>query len=56
MWDEATVNEKLNKLMLGAFTKVRKRAKERHLTNRTAALSIGVEKVANEKAKRGLFP
>jgi glutamate dehydrogenase (NAD(P)+) len=56
MWDEDTVNAKLKKLMIGAFTRVRKRALERQLTNRTAALSIGVEKVANEKAKRGLFP
>ena len=31
-------------------------AKRRHVSNRTAALSIGVQKVANEKAKRGLYP
>jgi glutamate dehydrogenase (NAD(P)+) len=56
MWDEETVNDKLKKLMLGAFAKVRKKARDRKLTNRMAALSLGVEKVANEKAKRGLFP
>ena len=36
--------------------RVRTRAKDRGFTNRLAALSLGVEKVATEKAKRGLFP
>jgi len=56
MWDEEMVNAKLKKLMLGAFTKVRNKAKERGLTNRTAALSLGIEKIAKEMDKRGLFP
>ncbi len=56
MWGEEQVNAQLKKLMLGAFHRVRDRAKTRELTNRTAALSLGVEKVATEKAKRGLFP
>ena len=56
MWDEARVNSELRKLMLNAFGRVRKQAKERNLPNRLAALSLGVQKVANEKAKRGLFP
>ncbi len=56
MWGEEQVNAQLKKLMLGAFHRVRNRAKTRGLSNRTAALSLGVEKVAIEKAKRGLFP
>jgi glutamate dehydrogenase (NAD(P)+) len=56
MWSEKQVNEKLQELMLGAFKKVRKRSRERKITMRQSALSIGVEKVALEKAKRGLFP
>ncbi len=56
MWDEARVNAELKKLMLDAFRRVRGEAKARKVTNRTAALSIGVRKVANEKAKRGLYP
>jgi len=56
MWGEEQVNAQLKKLMLGAFHRVRTRAKDRAMTNRTAALSLGVEKVATEKAKRGLFP
>ena len=56
MWDEDQVNAQLKKLMLGAYHRVRGRAKEQGLSNRTAALSLGVEKVATEKAKRGLYP
>jgi glutamate dehydrogenase (NAD(P)+) len=56
MWDEEQVNKQLKKLMLGAFKRVRDEAKRRKVTNRLAALSIGVQKVAREKAKRGLYP
>jgi glutamate dehydrogenase (NAD(P)+) len=42
--------------MLGAFARVRRQATERNLTNRLAALSLGVQKIATEKQKRGLFP
>jgi glutamate dehydrogenase (NAD(P)+) len=56
MWSEEDVNNELRKLMINAFKRVRKEAQERKLPNRLAALSLGVQKVANEKAKRGLFP
>jgi glutamate dehydrogenase (NAD(P)+) len=56
MWDENRVNAELKKLMLNAFARVRGEAKRRNVSNRTAALIIGVQKVANEKAKRGLYP
>jgi glutamate dehydrogenase (NAD(P)+) len=56
LWDEAQVNEKLQGLMLKAFHRVRTLAKERNLPMRTAALSLGVQKVAQEKLRRGLFP
>lgn len=56
MWDEEEVNSQLKKQMLRAFKRVRDEANQRKVTNRTAALSIGVQKVAREKAKRGLYP
>jgi len=56
MWDENKVNEELRKQMLKAFARVRAKALDRKLSMRMAALSLGVEKVANEKAKRGLYP
>lgn len=56
LWSESQVNDKLKELMLKAYNQVRDRARERRLSMRTAALSLGVEKVANEKSKRGLYP
>src|SRR5262245_14300119 len=55
-WDETQVNAKLQELMLKAFRRVREKAKDRNLSNRLAALMLGVNKVALEKAKRGLYP
>jgi glutamate dehydrogenase (NAD(P)+) len=55
-WNEDEVNAKLRELMLKAFRRVRALAKERNISNRLAALSLGVSKVANEKDKRGLYP
>ena len=56
MWSEEDVNNELRKLMLNAFKRVRKEATDRNLSNRTAALSLGVQKVAKEYKIRGLFP
>ncbi len=56
MWSEKQVNEKLKELMLDAFHRVRKLSREKHVPMRTAALALGVLKVATEKLKRGLFP
>jgi glutamate dehydrogenase (NAD(P)+) len=56
MWGEEQVNAQLQKLMHNAFHRVREEARKKKLTNRLAALSLGVQKVATEKAKRGLFP
>jgi glutamate dehydrogenase (NAD(P)+) len=56
MWSEEDVNHELRKLIMNAFGRVRKLARERKVTNRMAGLSLGVQKVAVEQAKRGLFP
>lgn len=56
LWSEAQVNQKLEELMLRAFRQVRQLAQARKLTMRTAALSLGVQKIAKEKFRRGLFP
>ena len=56
MWSEDQVNHKLRELMLRAFGQVRRLAQERELPMRTAALILGVQKVAQEKIRRGLFP
>ena len=46
----------LQELMLRSFHQMRQVARTRRLYHRTAALSMGVEKVAKEKARRGLYP
>jgi glutamate dehydrogenase (NAD(P)+) len=56
LWSEAQVNEKLQELMLRAFHQVRTLARDRKLSMRTAALSLGVQKIAREKQRRGLYP
>ena len=56
LWSEDQVNQKLEQLMLRGFHQVRKLAKDRQLRMRTAALSLGVQKVAKEKERRGLYP
>ncbi len=56
MWSEDVVNQRLKELMLRAFHRVMELARKRRLSTRTAALSVGVEKMAREKMRRGLYP
>jgi len=56
LWSEEQVNHKLYELMIKAFRRVRDLALNKKISMRLAALSLGVEKIALEKIKRGLFP
>jgi glutamate dehydrogenase (NAD(P)+) len=56
LWSEEQVNQKLQELMLKAFHRVRNLALTRKLSMRTSALTLGVQKVAKEKMRRGLYP
>jgi glutamate dehydrogenase (NAD(P)+) len=55
-WAETEVNDKLYRLLEMAFTQVTKRAAAENISNRTAAMAIGVEKVRDGWRLRGLFP
>jgi glutamate dehydrogenase (NAD(P)+) len=55
-WSEEQVNKTLEDLMLKAYHRVRSLARERQLSMRSAALCLGIQKVAKEKLRRGLFP
>ena len=55
-WTETEVNKRLEQLLDGAFVQVRNAAAERNVSNRTAAMAIGVAKVRDGKRLRGLFP
>jgi len=55
-WDEAEVNDRLYRVLQRAFAAVLERAARDGVSNRTAAMAIGVAKVRDAKAARGLFP
>ena len=55
-WTETEVTDKLKTLLNRTFNKVRVRAERDKVSNRTAAMAIGVEKVRDAKRIRGLFP
>jgi glutamate dehydrogenase (NAD(P)+) len=55
-WAETEVNDKLYRLLEMAFSQVTRRAQAEKISNRTAAMAIGVEKVREGKRLRGLFP
>jgi glutamate dehydrogenase (NAD(P)+) len=55
-WQEDEVNRQLNLILDKAFNQVMERATRDGIPHRTAAMSIGVEKVRDGKRRRGLFP
>jgi glutamate dehydrogenase (NAD(P)+) len=55
-WNDAQVNQRLEELMLKSFAQVRSLSQQRNVGMRTAAISLGVLKVAREKTRRGLYP
>ncbi len=55
-WSEKEVNDRLERLLEGAFVQVTRRAAAERVSMRTAGMSIGVEKVRAGKQLRGLFP
>ena len=56
LWSIEQVNQKLQDLTLGACRRVRKLATERGISNRAAALTIGIQKIARERELSGLYP
>jgi glutamate dehydrogenase (NAD(P)+) len=55
-WAETEIFDKLYRILGRTLDTVLKEAKKHNIDNRTAALSIGIQKVANGKTIRGLFP
>jgi glutamate dehydrogenase (NAD(P)+) len=55
-WAETEIFDKLYRILGHTLDKVLKEARKHNIDNRTAALSIGIQKVVNGKAIRGLFP
>jgi glutamate dehydrogenase (NAD(P)+) len=55
-WDEAEVMRRLYEILDRSFVQVLGRAERLGISNRNAALSIGVQRVRDAKGTRGLFP
>lgn len=55
-WAETEIFDKLYRILGRTLDTVLKEAKKHNIDNRTAALSIGINKVVTGKAIRGLFP
>jgi glutamate dehydrogenase (NAD(P)+) len=55
-WDEQDVNEKLERIIVGAFEQVWAMAQSRRLPLRTAAYLLAVQRVADANITRGVYP
>lgn len=55
-WTETEVFDKLYRILDQSFTQILRLAKDRKVSNRMAALMLGIQKVAEAKQLRGLFP
>jgi glutamate dehydrogenase (NAD(P)+) len=55
-WDEQDVNEKLERIIVGAFDQVWAMAQSRKLPLRTAAYILAVQRVADANITRGVYP
>src|SRR5262249_15803947 len=56
LWSESEVTAKLFLILYHSFFQVIGRARDRKVSDRTAAMAIGVERVIRAKQVRGLFP
>jgi glutamate dehydrogenase (NAD(P)+) len=55
-WAETEIFDKLYRILGRTLDTVLKEAKKHNVDNRTAALSLGIQKVVDGKKIRGLFP
>jgi glutamate dehydrogenase (NAD(P)+) len=55
-WDEAEIMGKLYRILETAFRQTVNTARDRNVSMRTAALSLGIQRVYEAKKKRGLYP
>ncbi|WP_322487458.1 Glu/Leu/Phe/Val dehydrogenase [Chloroflexus sp.] len=55
-WDEQDINEKLERIIVGAFQQVTTMAEQRRVPLRLAAYLLAVQRVADANATRGVYP
>ena len=56
MWTLDEINQRLKRVLTGAFERVSGRAEREGLDMRTSALVEGIARVTEAKLKRGVFP
>ncbi|WP_028458421.1 Glu/Leu/Phe/Val dehydrogenase [Chloroflexus sp. Y-396-1] len=55
-WDEQDINEKLERIIVGAFQQVYAMAEQRQIPLRLAAYLLAVQRVADANLTRGVYP
>ena len=55
-WTESEINSRLQEIMIRAFSQVNAMAKREHVDLRTAALMVGIRRVADAFQLRGFYP
>jgi glutamate dehydrogenase (NAD(P)+) len=55
-WRESEINSRLQEIMIRAFNQVNAMAKREHVDLRTAALMVGIRRVADAFQLRGFYP
>ncbi|MCX7859661.1 MAG: Glu/Leu/Phe/Val dehydrogenase [Chloroflexus sp.] len=55
-WDEQDINEKLERIIVGAFQQVTAMAEQRRVPLRLAAYLLAVQRVADANTTRGVYP
>jgi glutamate dehydrogenase (NAD(P)+) len=55
-WSETEVMQKLYQILDQAYDRILKSSRDQKITNRTAALCVGIQRVHEAKRIRGLFP
>lgn len=56
LWSDVETTDRLYRILDTAFNAVIRRSKERRIPHRSAALSIGIERVIAARQARGIFP
>jgi glutamate dehydrogenase (NAD(P)+) len=55
-WDEDEIRHRLHKIVTLAFTNMLETAENRHVDNRTAAIMVAANRVAEANRMRGIYP
>jgi glutamate dehydrogenase (NAD(P)+) len=55
-WTEDEINERLDKIMVGALTRIWDTADHHRITLRTATFAVACERILTAREERGLYP